>query len=96
MPLFLKMMPNPNVQWEEQKQANIRIDASLFKSRIEVAVDAYLKNTDNMLVPMSVPVSTGYSDVYVPYINAGKMQNKGIEFTIDSRILPETLHGTLH
>ena len=80
-----QMMPNPNVQWEEQKQANIGIDASLFKSRIEVAVDAYLKNTDNMLVPMSVPVSTGYSDVYVPYINAGKMQNKGIEFTIDSR-----------
>jgi len=82
-----QMMPNPNVQWEEQKQANIGIDASLFKSRIEVTIDAYLKNTDNMLVPMSVPVSTGYSDVYVPYINAGKMQNKGIEFTIDSRNL---------
>jgi len=82
-----QMMPNPNVQWEEQKQANIGIDASLFKSRIEVTIDAYLKNTDNMLVPMSVPVSTGYSDVYVPYINAGKMQNKGLEFTIDSRNL---------
>jgi len=81
------MMPNPNVQWEEQKQANIGIDASMFNSRIDVTVDAYVKNTDNMLVPMSVPVSTGYSDVYVPYINAGKMENKGIEFTIDSRNL---------
>jgi len=81
------MMPNPNVQWEEQKQANIGIDASMFKSRIEIIIDAYIKNTDNMLVPMSVPVSTGYSDVYVPYINAGEMQNKGVEFTIDSRNL---------
>lgn len=81
------MMPNPNVQWEEQRQANIGIDASMFKSRIEVTIDAYIKNTDNMLVPMSVPVSTGYSDVVVPYINAGKMENKGIEFTIDSRNL---------
>ena len=81
------MMPNPNVQWEEQKQANIGIDASLFKSRIEVTIDAYIKNTENMLVPMAVPVSTGYSDVYVPYINAGKMENKGIEFTVDSRNL---------
>jgi TonB-linked SusC/RagA family outer membrane protein len=81
------MMPNPNVQWEEQKQANIGIDASLFKSRIEVTIDAYIKNTDNMLVPMAVPVSTGYSDIYVPYINAGEMENKGIEFTIDSRNL---------
>jgi len=82
-----QMMPNPNVQWEEQKQLNIGFDASMFKSRIEVTVDAYIKNTENMLVPMSVPVSTGYSDVYVPYINAGKMENKGIEFTIDSRNL---------
>jgi len=82
-----QMMPNPNVQWEEQRQANIGIDASMFKSRIEVTVDAYIKNTDNMLVPMSVPVSTGYSDVYVPYINAGEMENKGVEFTIDSRNL---------
>ena len=81
------MMPNPNVQWEEQKQANIGIDASLFKSRIEITIDAYIKNTENMLVPMAVPVSTGYSDVYVPYINAGKMENKGIEFTVDSRNL---------
>jgi TonB-linked SusC/RagA family outer membrane protein len=81
------MMPNPNVQWEEQRQANIGIDAAMFKSRIEVTIDAYIKNTDNMLVPMSVPVSTGYSDIYVPYINAGKMENKGIEFTIDSRNL---------
>ena len=81
------MMPNPNVQWEEQKQANIGIDASLFKSRLEITIDAYVKNTENMLVPMAVPVSTGYSDVYVPYINAGKMENKGIEFTVDSRNL---------
>lgn len=81
------MMPNPNVQWEEQKQANIGVDVSMFKSRIEITIDAYIKNTDNMLVPMSVPVSTGYSDVYVPYINAGQMENKGVEFTIDSRNL---------
>ena len=81
------MMPNPNVRWEEQRQANIGVDASLFNSRIDVIVDAYIKNTDEMLVPMSVPVSTGYSDVYVPYLNAGKMENKGIEFTVDSRNL---------
>lgn len=36
---------------------------------------------------MVVPVSTGYSDVFVPSINAGEMQNKGIELTINSRNL---------
>lgn len=81
------VMPNPYVQWERQQQGNIGIDASLLNQRVDISIDAYLKNTDKMLVPMVVPVSTGYSDVFVPSINAGEMQNKGIELTINSRNL---------
>jgi len=80
-------MPNPSVQWEEQQQMNIGLDASVFNQRVDVTLDAYLKQTNKMLVPMSVPVSTGYSDVYVPSINAGKMENKGVELTVNSRNL---------
>lgn len=36
---------------------------------------------------MVVPVSTGYSDIYVPSINAGKMQNKGVELTVNTKNL---------
>ncbi len=78
-------IPNPGVRWEQVEQANIGIDASLFQSRINITLDAYLKNTNDMLVPMSVPISTGYSDIYVPSINAGKVQNKGIELGINSQ-----------
>ena len=81
------VMPNPYVQWEQQKQGNVGIDATMFNQRVEVTVDAYLKQTDKMLVPMVVPVSTGYSDIYVPSINAGTMENKGIEFTINTKNL---------
>jgi TonB-linked SusC/RagA family outer membrane protein len=81
------VMPNPYVQWEGQKQTNIGFDATLFNQRIDVIVDAYLKQTDKMLVPMVVPVSTGYSDVYTPSINAGSMENKGIEVTINTKNL---------
>lgn len=79
------VMPNPYVQWEQQKQGNVGIDASMFNQRVEVTLDAYLKQTDKMLVPMVVPVSTGYSDVYVPSINAGTMENKGIELTVNTK-----------
>lgn len=81
------VMPNPFVQWEQQKQGNIGIDATLLDQRVDVSVDAYLKNTDRMLVPMVVPVSTGYSDIYVPSINAGSMENKGIELTVNTQNL---------
>ena len=81
------VMPNPFVQWEEQQQANIGFDAAILNQRVDITVDGYIKNTGKMLVPMSVPVSTGYSDVYVPSINAGKMENKGVEITVNSKNL---------
>lgn len=79
------VMSNPNVQWESVEQSNIGIDATLFQRRLSVTVDGYIKNTSNMLVPMPVPISTGYSDIVVPYINTGKVQNKGVEITIASK-----------
>ena len=75
-------IPNPNVRWEQVEQTNLGIDASLFKGRVGVTFDAYIKNTDDMLVPMAVPISTGYSDIFVPSVNAGKVQNKGIELSV--------------
>ena len=79
------VMPNPNVRWEEVEQYNIGADLTMFNDRVNFSFDAYVKNTNDMLVDMSVPISTGYSDVNVPKINAGKMQNKGIELSMTSR-----------
>lgn len=78
-------MPNPNIRWEEVKQTNIGVDVSLLNQRIYVSLDAYLKNTNDMLVPMSVPISSGYSDQDVPDVNAGKVQNKGLELSINTQ-----------
>ncbi|MCF8227028.1 MAG: TonB-dependent receptor [Bacteroidales bacterium] len=75
------IMPNPNVQWESQNQTNIGFDATLFSQRISLIVDFYHKKTTDMLVPMDVPIGTGYSDIYRPSVNAGVMVNKGIEIT---------------
>ncbi|MFH0758428.1 MAG: TonB-dependent receptor [Bacteroidota bacterium] len=78
------IMPNPNVQWESQKQFNIGFDATILDQVISLTVDLYQKNTEDMLVPMAVPILTGYSDIYVPFINAGEIVNKGIEVTVTS------------
>ncbi len=84
-------MPNPNLHWESQNMANVGIDATIFDQRFDVTLDAYYKVTDDMLVPMSVPISTGYSDTDVPYINAGKIINKGIEISVTSHNLKGSL-----
>ncbi|QEC42837.1 SusC/RagA family TonB-linked outer membrane protein [Pseudobacter ginsenosidimutans] len=80
-------IPNPGVRWEKVEQANIGIDASFLRNRVNVTLDAYLKNTRDMLVPMSVPISTGYSDIVVPSINLGHVQNRGIELAVNTKNL---------
>jgi len=81
------VLPNPGVQWEQVAQSNIGLDATILNNRINFSVDAYLKKTSRMLVPAIVPVTTGYSSTVVPSVNAGDMENKGIEITISTKNL---------
>ncbi len=83
--LYPLVMANPSVKWETVKQFNAGIDLALLRQRVHLTLDAYLKNTSNMLVPMSVPITTGYSDTEVPSINAGKVRNQGVELTLSTR-----------
>jgi TonB-linked SusC/RagA family outer membrane protein len=77
---------NPNVRWETVKQSNIGMDAAFFNQRISLSVDAYLKKTSDMLVPVTLPISTGYSGTPPP-VNAGEVENKGIEIAVNSNNL---------
>ena len=82
--LVPQVMPNPNVRWEEVEQWNVGADLTMLDSRLNLNLDAYIKKTNDMLVDMSVPIFTGYSDTNVPKINAGKMRNRGFELGLTS------------
>lgn len=79
------VLPNPDVQWEEVQQSNVGVDATVLNDRVNLTVDAYLRKTSEMLVPAVVPVTTGYSSTNVPSVNAGTLENKGIEIGISSK-----------
>lgn len=85
--LYPLVMPNPNIRWETIKQSNIGLDASVWDNRVNVTFDTYIKKTSDMLVSMVVPITTGYSDIYTPMINAGEVENRGWELTIGSQNL---------
>lgn len=82
--IYPKVMPNSAVQWETVIQSNIGLDVSFLSNRINFTADAFLKNTQDMLVPFAVPISSGYSPDDKPFINAGEMENKGIELTLST------------
>ena len=75
---------NPNLTWETTTQSNIGLDVALFKNRLAFAIDAYIKNTTDLLMEVPLPATSPVPSIYR---NEGEMTNKGIEFSVDSRNL---------
>ncbi|UUW11191.1 TonB-dependent receptor [Flavobacterium plurextorum] len=78
---------NPDLKWEKTNQTNIGLDLGLFNNRIEVTADVYYKKTDDLLLRLSLPAyvgTTGQGSTAPPYANIGSLENKGIEFTINT------------
>lgn len=75
--------PNDKLKWEETKAYNAGLDLNLFDNRVEFIFDTYFKNTDNLLMRASLP-SYVSGVIKSPWVNAGAMQNKGAEFTLNT------------
>ncbi len=71
---------NPNLKWETTQMYNVGVDASLFNGRLNITAEAYYKYTSDMLMSFDIPVTSGYSKAY---INAGELENKGLEFSVN-------------
>ena len=67
---------NPNLKIERIQKSNIGIDFSVWNGRARFNLDAYDEKTLDLFVNQPLSGTTGFSSLY---INAGKMQNKGLE-----------------
>jgi iron complex outermembrane receptor protein len=73
------------LKWEETTSYNIGIDYGLFDGRISGAFEYYVKDTDDLLFPATVPRGSNLSDVVLT--NVGSMRNRGFEFTVDAQVM---------
>jgi len=78
---YLSKQGNANLRWESQRQIDAGFDLGLFNNKLFFYFDYYNKLTDNVLVRAPLPPSSG--NALAPFINAGKIQNKGLELEID-------------
>ncbi len=74
---------NNKLKWEETKSYNVGFDLALFNNRLEFIFDAYLKNTDNLLMQAALP-SYISGVISSPWVNTGELRNKGFEFTLNT------------
>lgn len=74
---------NVDLAWERTMNYNLGLDLSMFDHRLNLVIDAYIRNTTDLLLNKSMAPSTGITSAMG---NLGELQNKGIEFQIDGYI----------
>jgi TonB-linked SusC/RagA family outer membrane protein len=75
-------VPNPNLTWEYTSTLNLGLDFGFFDGRITGAVDAYRQSTRSLLLPLSLPPTSGIPNSILT--NVGQTQNKGIEISLST------------
>lgn len=75
---------NPNLRWESTTQVNLGFDLGIFDNRFRLTVDLFRRNTEDLLVFVTLPLSDAFEGTQV---NAGEIQNQGIEIELGANIL---------
>ncbi|WP_419698095.1 SusC/RagA family TonB-linked outer membrane protein [Mucilaginibacter sp. NFX135] len=75
-------VPNPNLTWEYTSTLNLGLDFGFLDGRITGAVDAYHQYTRSLLLPLSLPPTSGIPNSILT--NVGQTQNKGLEISLSS------------
>ncbi len=73
---------DPDRKWESTTTTNIGLDFGFVNNRISGSVDYYFKKTKDLL--SVVPVAAGGNFNIELYTNVGNMENKGVEFTLNT------------
>lgn len=71
--------PNPDITWEKSKQTNFGIDLGIGK-KLNITADYFIRRVDDMLLLRPIPTYVGLSS---PFVNAGSMENKGWELSLN-------------
>lgn len=75
---------NVDLTWERTMNYNVGLDFSMFDRRLNLTVDAYIRNTTDLLLDKAYAPSTGVTSAKS---NLGEMQNKGFEFQLDGYVI---------
>ena len=74
-------LSNKDLKWEGSTTTNLGLDLGFFKSRLNITLDAFLKDSKDLLLAQNLAYVTGFGSQWQ---NVGKVRNKGIELTVNS------------
>ncbi|PWV56902.1 TonB-dependent receptor [Chitinophaga sp. S165] len=79
---------NPLISWERSYNLNLGVDISLWKGRVDLAVDMYNTTTKGLLFKRTLPITSGltsWASALAMWQNIGETNNKGLEINLRTR-----------
>lgn len=73
-----------NLKWEETSQYNVALDFGLFNDRLTGTVDAYYRETNDLLATIPTAAGSNLSDLLTT--NVGSVLSKGVEFSLNGAL----------
>ncbi|PVX51770.1 iron complex outermembrane receptor protein [Balneicella halophila] len=74
-----------NIKWEETTTYNVGLDFGFLDERITGSIDAYLRETSDLLNVVPVPAGSNLTNQILT--NVGTLENRGVEFSIATDII---------
>jgi len=75
---------NPDAKWETSTTINVGFDASFLNDKVEVILDWWKKDTEDLLYQLPLAGVTG-NFASAPSVNIASMANSGVDFQIITR-----------
>lgn len=73
-------LANTELTWESAEQFNVGVDYGFFNNKLNGSIDYFLRKTKDMILSRPIPM---YAGKQRPSVNAGTMENKGIEVSVN-------------
>jgi len=91
----LNNIANPFIHWETQTQWNLGLELGFAHDRLNLTIDTYNKTSGDMLMQLDLPSymgtkGNGNSALNAPWGNYGSINNKGVEFSLNTQNLKGT------
>lgn len=86
----ISQFTNPDIKWEQTAQLDAGINFGLFNNRVHGTVDFYRKKTKDLLLSITLPQP---SAVQSGIVNAGSVENKGIEVELGGSVVDQKNFG---
>ena len=86
------LRPNPydaNIKWEQTATYNVGLDFGFLKNRITGTIDAYKRDTKDLLNFIPIAAGSNFSNFLTT--NVGNLENKGVEFSITGQIISKRI-----